>query len=297
MAATGNGKTTFDLGLGLESTHILITGGAGLIGRVVVEAFQAAGSKVSVLDIAASHNFDTDSSTLSYHQCDISDSGAVATAFQQAEAAFGPVECCVALASLDLSVLQQSESLADMDPAEWRRVLDVNVNGTFNTCQQWLRCIRRAVSSGERASALRNVGLIIVGSVSGRFGERTMAAYSAGKSAVQCVASDHGSPSPFRRIANRRTAGTASSPAWHKTRRASTTKHASTPSRPERWTRRDTARRGGDLETSFTGRSARRRELCMRDHTLSAPLMRRQHAAGESRADRGCGAEHSVSGE
>lgn len=189
MAAPSERNMAFDLGLGLEKTHVLVTGGAGLIGRVVVKAFLAAGSKVSVLDIIASHDFDIGGGRLCYHQCDISDSGAVAAAFQQAEAVFGPVECCIALASLDLSVLQQSESLADMDPAEWRRVLDVNVNGTFNTCQQWLRSFRRAVSN-EKADELRNVSLVIVGSVSGRFGERTMAAYSAGKSAVQWVAKD-----------------------------------------------------------------------------------------------------------
>lgn len=178
--------TTFDLGLGLEGTHVLVTGGCGLIGRVVVEAFLAAGSNVSVLDIADAHPFGPEhTSSIHYQKCDITDSAAMAAAFEQAEGRFGPVATCVALASLDLSVLQQSESLADLDPSEWKRVLDVNVNGTFNTCQQWLRSVRRATQSSGRSEEMRNVGVVIVGSVSGRWGERTMAAYSAGKSAVQ----------------------------------------------------------------------------------------------------------------
>lgn len=188
MAATiDSDHRAFDLGLGLENTHVLITGGCGLIGRVVVNAFLTAGSKVSVFDIVEDHPFDPASVHLAYAKCDITDSSAVAAAFQETEKRFGPVECCVALASLDLSVLQQSESLADMDPAEWRRVFDVNLNGTFNTCQQWLRSVRRAAQTEQTSRQLKNVGLVIMGSVSGRFGERTMAAYSAGKSAVQYV--------------------------------------------------------------------------------------------------------------
>lgn len=37
---------SFDLSLGLEGTHVLVTGGNGLIGRVVVKAFLAAGATV-----------------------------------------------------------------------------------------------------------------------------------------------------------------------------------------------------------------------------------------------------------
>lgn len=182
MASNGG---ILDLGLGLEGTHVLITGGCGLIGKIVVQAFLAAGSKVSVLDITDNHPFGEESGNVFYQKCDITDSNAMAAAFPEAEEKFGPVETCVALASLDLSVLQQSESLADMNPEEWRKVFNVNINGTFNTCQQWLQSVRRATYNPEQKERLRNVGLIIIGSVSGRFGERTMAAYSAGKSAVQ----------------------------------------------------------------------------------------------------------------
>lgn len=174
-----------DLGLGLENTHVLVTGGCGLIGRYVVDAFLAAGSKISSFDITDPPPGNAENTQIHYQKCDITDPQAMSSAFERAEERFGPVETCVALASLDLSVLQQSESLADMDPREWQRVFDVNLNGTFNTCQQWLRSVRRATEDAEKKERLKNVGLIIIGSVSGRFGERTMAAYSAGKSAVQ----------------------------------------------------------------------------------------------------------------
>lgn len=102
--------------------------------------------------------------------------------FSQAVSKFGAIECCVALASLDLSVLEQSESICDMQASSWQRVFDVNIHGTFNTCQQWLRGIRDAATAKTN---LHNVSLIIMGSEAGRFGVRTMAAYAAGKAAVQ----------------------------------------------------------------------------------------------------------------
>ncbi|KAK5166422.1 uncharacterized protein LTR77_007965 [Saxophila tyrrhenica] len=180
--------SSFDLGLGLEGTHIVVTGGLGLIGRVVSHAFLSAGCNVSILDTADSQTIDApelQSPTLVAYKTNITDPSQIHQAFSDAEARFGPVQTCVALASLDLSVLPQSESLADMDPEAWKRVFDVNVHGTFVTCQRWLQGIRKAATNPAVAPELRNVSLIIMGSEAGRFGVRTMAAYAAGKSAVQ----------------------------------------------------------------------------------------------------------------
>ncbi|KAK5683178.1 hypothetical protein LTS10_004709 [Elasticomyces elasticus] len=179
-------SASFDIGLGLEGTHVLVTGGCGLIGRVVVQAFLAAGSRVTVLDLPGTEKvLDLDDESLHFVGGDITKD--VDAAFTEAEKRFGTVCCVVALASLDLSVLEQKESLCDVDPKVWQRVLDVNVNGTFLTCQRWLQGIRSTVSSqnAEKVNAMRNVSCIIIGSEAGRFGVRTMAAYAAGKSAVQ----------------------------------------------------------------------------------------------------------------
>ena len=155
--------------------------GAGLIGSHIVRAFLAAGCNVSVVDLAPGSPASLpESSHLLYISGDISKT--IGPAFDAAEAKFGTVETCVAMASLDLSVLPQTESICDMDPDTWRRVMDVNVTGTFLTARRWLQGIRSAVGSGQK---LKNVGLVIMGSESGTFGVRTMAAYAAGKSAVQ----------------------------------------------------------------------------------------------------------------
>jgi NAD(P)-dependent dehydrogenase (short-subunit alcohol dehydrogenase family) len=96
------------------------------------------------------------------------------------------VACCIALASLDLSVLPHHESLADMDVEQWRRTQRINVEGTFLTARTWLRSLRDLAASAKAGEkSMENVSLIIVGSESGHFGERGNADYASGKSAVQ----------------------------------------------------------------------------------------------------------------
>ncbi|KAL1645797.1 hypothetical protein SLS58_003681 [Diplodia intermedia] len=203
------------LSLGLEDTHVLITGGAGLIGEAVVRAFAQEGAHVSSVDIAhddvASDDdedepAETDYSgpgTLHEYHGDVADEASLARAWRRAVAENGPVGCCVALAGLDLSVLspphhhpsshddeEEEEGsgggggggVADVSVARFRRTLDVNVVGTFLTARQWLRGIRDAEGSWEY---LENACLVLVGSESGWFGERAHPDYAAAKSAVQ----------------------------------------------------------------------------------------------------------------
>lgn len=73
-----------------------------------------------------------------------------------------------------------------MSVEQWRRTHRINVEGTFLTARTWLRQLREnATLFSAEKPGLRNVSLIIIGSESGRFGERGNADYSAGKSAVQ----------------------------------------------------------------------------------------------------------------
>ena len=174
-----------DLSLHLGNTHVLITGGAGFIGSSTITALLSAGALVSCLDVrpidTAAH---TGSPNFQFFSCDISSESGLAHAFTLATEKFGPIACCIALASLDLSALLHHESLADMDVEQWRSTHRVNVEGTFLTARTWLRQLRDYAEL-EGTEELRNVGLIIVGSESGYFGERGNADYASGKSAVQ----------------------------------------------------------------------------------------------------------------
>lgn len=172
-----------DLSLNLENTHILITGGSGFIGATTVTALVSAGAKVTSLDLRAPSN-PPQSPNFQHIFCNISSEWDLTNAFATSAEKFGPVSCCIALASLDFSVLPHHESLADMDVEQWRHTHRINVEGTFLTTRTWLRALRD-YSKTDKKQELRNVGLIIIGSESGHFGERGNADYAAGKSAVQ----------------------------------------------------------------------------------------------------------------
>jgi len=145
-----------------------------------VEAFLAAGASVTCLDINPD-KVKLDHPQLFTVKGDISSESSVQDAFRQARERFGTVHTCVALASLDFSVLPHHESLIDMSLEQWQRTFTVNVQGTFLTAREWLRNIK----TDAKKEGMRNVGLIIIGSESGHFGERGNADYASGKAAVQ----------------------------------------------------------------------------------------------------------------
>ncbi|KAF2803082.1 NAD-P-binding protein [Mytilinidion resinicola] len=176
-----------DLSLNLTSTHVVVTGGAGLIGRVVCDAFAAAGARVSSLDIAHGEiSYRGPNAAILEIHCDISDPEQVAAAFETAYGFRNMVHCCVALGSLDLSVLEHTSTIAAASFEQMKRVLDVNVAGTWLTAREWLRGLKGVIDENrQEKETAKNVGLIIVGSESGWFGERGNADYAMAKSAVQ----------------------------------------------------------------------------------------------------------------
>jgi NAD(P)-dependent dehydrogenase (short-subunit alcohol dehydrogenase family) len=173
------------LGLDLGNKSVVVTGGAGLIGRQVVDHFLAAGSRVCSLDITylkdGFSTLDPARPTFKAIYCDVSSEDSIRRAFETATQAHGPPEICIALASLDLSVLKPS-AFADASFGQLQRVLNVNVVGTWLTARAWMQGLRQAKQDG---TALQHPNLIIIGSESGHFGERQNAEYSLAKSAVQ----------------------------------------------------------------------------------------------------------------
>lgn len=181
--------TDIDLGLGLEGTHVVVTGAAGFIGSATVHAFLQAQAKVTALDINGQklRALEKDTNTPGKHPnlhtivADITSESELEQAFKAARQYFGvTVQCCIALASLDLSVLPHHDSIVDMPVEQWRRTHQVNVEGTFLTARTWLRHILANARFDSK-----NVSLVIVGSESGWFGERSNPDYASGKSAVQ----------------------------------------------------------------------------------------------------------------
>jgi len=73
---------SFDIGLGLEDTHVVVTGGAGMIGTVVVTAFLKAGAYVSVFDLVPT---ELQHERLDVQIVDITDERGLVSAFEKQE--------------------------------------------------------------------------------------------------------------------------------------------------------------------------------------------------------------------
>jgi NAD(P)-dependent dehydrogenase (short-subunit alcohol dehydrogenase family) len=168
-----------DLGLGLEGTHVVVTGGAGYIGTAVVQAFLAAGAVVSAFDINK-EKMGLRHARLHWQIADITSELSLEAAFREAYARNGVISTCIALAGLDLSYLPQHASMCDMPLSQWQRTHRTNAEGTFLTARTWLRNIRSYANPSTR-----NVSLVIIGSEAGTFGVTGNADYGASKSAVQ----------------------------------------------------------------------------------------------------------------
>ncbi|KAI8835305.1 hypothetical protein BC829DRAFT_406589, partial [Chytridium lagenaria] len=63
----------------------------------------------------------------------------------------------------------------------WKNTISVNLDGTFLFCREYLKQLEVAVKGGK---ALKNVGIVMVGSTAGKFGEAWHADYSCTKSAM-----------------------------------------------------------------------------------------------------------------
>ncbi len=172
----------------LDGRVALVTGGARGIGLKVGRRLAAAGAAVVLADIAegavqeAARQARAEGARAAGVAVDVTDEASVAAAFDAAEAALGPVDVLVANAGI--LVLERALDLA---VADYRRVLEVNVTGTFLTCREGAR---RMVAAG------RGGRVIVSSSLFGLRGGVENSAYSSSKFAViglvQCLAAELG---------------------------------------------------------------------------------------------------------
>ena len=101
----------------------VVTGGGSGIGAAIVNRLRADGYRVAVLDVTASD------SELSY-VADVTDRAQVDAALGEIRAALGPVTVLVNAAGKD-----SFRRFTDISFDEWRKIIDINLNGVFHTIQ------------------------------------------------------------------------------------------------------------------------------------------------------------------
>src|SRR5690606_23580472 len=157
----------------LEGQIAVVTGGAQGIGFAIAKRFIASGARVSLWDRdgplleEAKRMLGEAATSITV---DITEPEAVVRAATETEEALGPISILVNSAG----IAGPAAPLDTYDIEAWRRVIDINVNGTFY--------VNRAVVPGMKA---RNYGRIVnIASIAGKEGNPNAAAYSASKAAV-----------------------------------------------------------------------------------------------------------------
>ncbi len=153
----------------------VVTGGANGIGYAVAERLCRTGAQVAVWDLneVSGESAVEDLKAVgkvAFVSTDVTDPDSVAEALAQTERAIGPVD--IAVNSAGIAGMNATVDEYPID--EWKRVLDVNLNGTFY--------VNRAVVPGMRE---RNYGRICnIASIAGKEGNPNASAYSASKGGV-----------------------------------------------------------------------------------------------------------------
>jgi NAD(P)-dependent dehydrogenase (short-subunit alcohol dehydrogenase family) len=114
----------------------LVTGGAGGIGRAVCEALAAHGASVVAADRA---DFEPASPAIQAVRLDVTRRADVARCMDETVARHGKLDILVNVAGV--VSMGSAESLEE---AEWDRVIDINLKGTFLCCQAAIGHMKRA---------------------------------------------------------------------------------------------------------------------------------------------------------
>jgi 3-oxoacyl-[acyl-carrier protein] reductase len=163
----------------LEGTVVVVTGAGRGIGRAVAESFAADGAAV----VCAARSGAEIGSTVHAIQeaggralgvpTDIADIHQVQTMVDTAVSTFGGLDILVANAG----AIHRLAPVAEIPPDEWRRVVDVNLTGTY-------LCARAAIEPMRERGGGR---IIVIGSGAGRRSGPHFGPYAAAKAGVSML--------------------------------------------------------------------------------------------------------------
>ena len=147
----------------------LVTGGTGGLGRAIVSRLLADGMRVVSADLRTDPVGLEDDRRRTF-AVDVTDTQSVETLVARVRAQWGTITVLVNNAG----IAGPSAAVTDYPQEEWRRVLDVNLTGSFH-------CMRACLPAMIAAGYGR---IVNVASIAGKEGNPWMSAYSASKAGV-----------------------------------------------------------------------------------------------------------------
>ena len=147
----------------LQDKIVLITGAAGAVGRAVASAIKREGGQAVTTDLAGQAGID--------HALDVTAEDDWQSVLAAVDRRHGRLDGLVNSAGI-----VHLGTVEDTDYATWRRVLAINLDGTFLGCKHALPLLKR--SGGA---------IVNLSSISGIVGGHNLAAYNASKGGVRLL--------------------------------------------------------------------------------------------------------------
>lgn len=165
----------------IQGITAIVTGGAAGLGLATTRALLQRGANVGVLDLAESGPAElTDNPKVHYVRTDVTDEASVIEAIEALYGKFGSIDACVNCAGVFHSHPVVAED--GVHPlAAFRRVVDINLNGTFAVLA---RAAEKMVNNQGRGPDEERGVIINVASIRAFDGGPGGAAYAASKGAV-----------------------------------------------------------------------------------------------------------------
>lgn len=146
----------------------IVTGGAHGIGKAIVDAFLDCGAKVTVVDMAKTHD-ETTANTF-HVQADVSNPEQVTAVVESVIDHFGRVDILVNNAGISTM-----DYFVDIKEQDWDKTIDVNAKGVYLCMQAVAKQLQEQGQGGK---------IINIASQAGKNGYQLMGSYVASKHAV-----------------------------------------------------------------------------------------------------------------
>ena len=157
------------------ANHVLVTGGGSGLGLGIAIRYLQQGATVSVLDLAVSNASKMElqqaallnGTSWQFFKADVTNAAELTEAVKASERQYGPPDIAINSAGVVIN-----KTLADMHPEEFSRVININLNGSFNFA--W--AVLPTMKAGSR--------LALIASLAGHTSNYAYSAYGASKFGV-----------------------------------------------------------------------------------------------------------------
>ena len=161
--------------INLQNRTAIVTGGARGIGRAIVERLLASGASVAIWDMDGGAAEEAAAELAPAGKVvavsvDVTQLASVTQAVAATVAALGGIDILVNNAG----IAGANATVWQTDPAEWKRVVDINLNGPFHCCHE---VVPEMLKKGYGR-------IVNIASIAGKEGNPNAAHYSASKAGV-----------------------------------------------------------------------------------------------------------------